>query len=84
MAKFKCKKCGHVFETFCDSALDATKVQCDQCASHWVERVGDSSGFVFPVLPYSDPIYPVPNLTGDKYKFWCNTPPVQPFGISVN
>lgn len=54
MVKFKCKNCGRIFEEFCDSFQDSTKVQCPSCSSHWVENVDRIIVPNFPVLPYTD------------------------------
>jgi putative FmdB family regulatory protein len=67
MAKFKCKNCGRVFEQFCDDADAAKNTKCPSCESRWTEIIGNDSGFVFPILPYSDPIWPVPNIIVGKY-----------------
>ena len=76
MAKFKCKNCDFVSDTFCDSALDATNVQCKQCGSHWVEKIEVNAVPIFPVLPYTDPIPPI----CDGYKFWCVNSPTTSTG----
>ena len=72
MAKFKCKNCEYRFEHFCDSLKDTTEVVCPICQSHWTEMIYKKRYVFkpFPVLPYADPICPLPRI-GDRY--WCKT-----------
>ena len=80
MAEFKCKNCGHTFEHFCDCEGDAKHVQCPKCASKWTDIIYENKERVnlFPVLPYTDPFYPVPNIDPfpprpSPYRIWYGT-----------
>lgn len=78
MAKFKCKNCENEFEHFCDSLEDSNKVICPSCQSHWTEKIYKREVYnPFPVLPYTDPYYPVPRidpfpLSPDPFRIWCS------------
>lgn len=79
MAKFRCRNCENVFEHFCDGFEDSNKVQCPSCQSHWTEMTNEKKGFnPFPVLPYTDPTYPVPHIDPfpmdpNPWRVWCRT-----------
>lgn len=90
MAKFKCKNCNNEFEHFCDNFEESTKVVCPSCQSHWTEMIYDRKKEYnpFPVLPYADPIHPVPYhdpWPHDTLKeIWCGIPIISTVRVSYN